>query len=234
MQNQSRGRGSLLDLLLPGRGQQRRHWALRDVDFTVCEGESWGIIGHNGAGKSTLCLMLARILTPDEGSAIVRGEVTPLVTLGAAFNPALSGRDNLALYAAYLGISPEVMRERTPEIIAFAELAEFIDEPIRTYSTGMRARLGFAVATSLKPEILILDEVLSVGDRDFRAKSKAKIESLMADSKCILTVSHSVSFLRQICTHCLWLDHGRVKMAGPAREVLDAYEADGGAASRRK
>jgi ABC-2 type transport system ATP-binding protein len=218
---------SLREVLLRRRrsSSSDKRWALRGVNLRCQEGESWGIIGHNGAGKSTLCLMLASILTPDEGSAHIRGKVSALVTLGAAFNPGLSGRDNIHLYAAYLGIPAPVLASKMDEIIAFSELEEFIDEPIRNYSTGMRARLGFAVATSLDPEILILDEVLSVGDRGFRAKSQKRIESMMTRSKCILTVSHSVSFLRKITTHCLWLDRGSVHMAGPSDEVLKAYEA---------
>jgi ABC-type polysaccharide/polyol phosphate transport system ATPase subunit len=223
---QQGGKGSLRESLLGRKGAKevQARWALRDVNFTVNEGQSWGIIGHNGAGKSTLCLLVANILTPDEGTATIRGRVSALVTLGAAFNPSLSGRDNVKLYATFLGIPADVIATKMDEIIAFSELEEFIDEPIRGYSTGMRARLGFAVATSLDPEILILDEVLSVGDRAFRAKSKARIEELMRSSKCILTVSHSNSFLKQITTHCLWLDRGRVKMAGPSDEVLAAYE----------
>lgn len=213
-------------LLKRGRSQEDdTRWALRGVNLQCHEGESWGIIGHNGAGKSTLCLMLASILTPDEGAAHIRGKVSALVTLGAAFNAELSGRDNIQLYAAYLGIPPAVLASKMDEIIDFSELQEFIEEPVRNYSTGMRARLGFAVATSLDPEILILDEVLSVGDRGFRAKSQQRIESMMSRSKCILTVSHSVSFLRNITTHCLWLDRGAVHMAGTSEEVLKAYEA---------
>ena len=227
---QARRTRSLRELLLRRRRPDSNdmRWALRGVNFVCREGESWGIIGHNGAGKSTFCLMLASILTPDEGVATVRGKVSALVTLGAAFNVALTGRDNIQLYAAYLGIADKVLASKMDEIIEFSELQEFIDEPIRNYSTGMRARLGFAVATSLDPEILILDEVLSVGDRGFRAKSKKRIESMMKRSKCILTVSHSTSFLRSITTHCLWLDKGSVRMAGPATEVLDAYEGNAG------
>ena len=224
---QARRPRSLREVLLRRRRSDASdtRWALRNVNFVCREGESWGIIGHNGAGKSTLCLMLASILTPDEGVATVRGKVSALVTLGAAFNKALTGRDNIQLYAAYLGIPAKVLAAKMDEIIDFSELQEFIDEPIRNYSTGMRARLGFAVATSLDPEILILDEVLSVGDRGFRVKSQKRIKSMMKRSKCILTVSHSTSFLRAITTHCLWLDRGSVHMMGPASEVLDAYEA---------
>ena len=198
---------SLREILL-GRDRAsatQTRWALRGIDFTCREGETWGIVGHNGAGKSTLCLVLANILTPDEGQATVRGKVSALVTLGAGLNPELSGRENIQLYGAYLGIPKAVLDAKMDEIIAFSELGPFLDEPMRGYSTGMRARLGFSVASALEPEVLILDEVLSVGDPAFRAKSRARIEELMARSKCILMVSHSSTFLRQICTHCLWL-----------------------------
>ncbi len=205
-------------------------WALRGVDLTCREGESWGLLGHNGAGKSTLCLVLANILTPDEGSATIRGKVSALVTLGAGISPELTGRENIQLYASFLGIPREVILAKMPDIAEFSELGEMLDEPVRTYSTGMRARLGFAVATSLDPEILILDEVLSVGDRAFQKKSRARMEQLMEKSKCILSVSHSASFIRQTTNHCLWLDHGRVRMAGPTEEVLAAYEAASGGA----
>ncbi|MBM4247421.1 MAG: ABC transporter ATP-binding protein [Deltaproteobacteria bacterium] len=222
-----RGIGALGRILgRGGRGAVR--WALRGVDLTVREGESWGIVGHNGAGKSTLCLVLADILSPDEGVVDVRGKVAALVTLGAGFQPELSARENMLLYGAFLGVPRATMVARLDEILAFAELAEYADEPIRGFSSGMRARLGFAVATSLDPEILLLDEVLSVGDRQFRAKCRARIQAMKQRSRCVLTVSHSVTFLRQITTHCLWLDKGTVRMAGPAAAVLDAYEATGG------
>jgi ABC-type polysaccharide/polyol phosphate transport system ATPase subunit len=222
---QQRGTASLRELFLGGAKAKERQarWALRNVSFACQEGQSWGVIGHNGAGKSTLCLLIANILTPDEGTSTIRGRVSALVTLGAAFNPSLTGRENVKIYATFLGIPANVLAAKMDEIIAFSELEDFIDEPIRGYSTGMRARLSFSVATSLDPEILILDEVLSVGDHAFRAKSKARIEQLMKSSKCILTVSHSLSFLRQITTHCLWLDHGTVKMIGTSAEVLAAY-----------
>ncbi len=224
-QPQARGLG-LLRRMASGRAPVR--WALRGVDLTVREGESWGIVGHNGAGKSTLCLVLADILAPDEGTVEVRGKIAALVTLGAGFQPEASARENILLYGAFLGIPAATMQARVDEILAFAELTEYADEPIRGFSSGMRARLGFAVATSLDPEILLLDEVLSVGDRQFRAKSRARLELIRARSRCVITVSHSVPFLRQVATHCLWLDKGTVRMAGPAGAVLDAYEATGG------
>lgn len=227
---QQRSRMSIRKALLGG-GLARKApviWALRDVDLTCHEGEVVGVVGPNGAGKSTLCLVLSRILEPDEGRIVVRGQVSTLLSLGAGFNRELSGRDNILLNAAFLGIPRKEIGRRMDEIMDFADLGEFIDQPIRFYSNGMRSRLGFAIATSLDPEILVLDEVLSVGDRAFRAKSQARIESLMARSRLIVIVSHSGAFLRTVCTHCLWLERGRVRGYGPAAEVLDAYEEEMG------
>jgi ABC-2 type transport system ATP-binding protein len=232
---QHRPTRSLREILTGRESQQaaQTRWALRGVDLTCREGESWGILGHNGAGKSTLCLVLANILTPDEGTATIRGKVSALVTLGAGIHPEMTGRENVLLYASFLGIDRRTILDKLPEIADFSELGDLLDEPVRTYSTGMRARLGFAVATSIEPEILILDEVLSVGDRAFQKKSRARMEQMMQKSKCILSVSHSASFVRQTTSHCLWLDHGQVRMAGPTGEVLPAYEAATGGASPR-
>ena len=227
---QQRSRMSIRKALLGG-GLRRKApmiWALRDVDLTCHEGEIVGVVGPNGAGKSTLCLVLSRILEPDEGTVQVRGHVSTLLSLGAGFNRELSGRANILLNAAFLGIPRKEIARRMDAIVDFADLGEFIDQPIRFYSNGMRSRLGFAIATSLDPEILVLDEVLSVGDRAFRAKSQARIESMMAQSRLIVIVSHATSFLRKVCTHCLWLDRGRVRQFGPAAGVLDAYEHEVG------
>jgi ABC-type polysaccharide/polyol phosphate transport system ATPase subunit len=221
-----RQRRSVREMLLQGRSRRPAPllWALRNVSFTAQEGQTLGIVGPNGAGKSTLCLVLARILAPDEGTATVRGKVSPLLTLGAGFNRDLSGRGNIELCAAFLGIPRATVLRKIDEIIEFSELGDFIDEPIRTYSGGMRARLGFSVATALDPEILILDEVLAVGDRSFRAKSQRRLEEMLAQSKLIVIVSHAVDFLREVCTHCLWLERGRLVQLGEAGAVLDAYQ----------
>jgi ABC-type polysaccharide/polyol phosphate transport system ATPase subunit len=200
-------------------------WALRGVSLTCGEGEVVGVVGPNGAGKSTLCLVLSRILDPDEGTLLVRGHVSTLLSLGAGFNRELSGRENILLNAAFLGIARREIGRRMQAIVDYADLGDFIDQPIRFYSNGMRSRLGFAIATALDPEILVLDEVLSVGDRAFRAKSQARIEEMMARSRLIVIVSHATSFLRGVCSHCLWLDRGRVRAFGDAKAVLDAYEA---------
>ncbi|MDJ0789019.1 MAG: ABC transporter ATP-binding protein [Myxococcota bacterium] len=224
---QSRRRISIKSLLLGGSfGQERKLlWALRDVSFKAYEGEILGVIGPNGAGKSTLCLALSEILLPDEGSVSVRGRVSTLLSLGAGFNRDLSGRDNILLNGAYLGMRREQIQSRVAEIVEFSELGDFIDQPVRFYSSGMRARLAFSIASCLEPEILILDEVLSVGDRAFQEKSRRRLEELMARSRLIVIVSHSSEFLRSICTHALWLERGRVRGYGSAKEILDAYEA---------
>jgi ABC-type polysaccharide/polyol phosphate transport system ATPase subunit len=204
----------------------QKFWALRGIDLTCEEGQVLGIVGHNGAGKSTLCMALARILTPDEGEADVNGQVTPLLGLGSGFHPEMTGRGNIFLYAAFLGIPRAVIENKFEEILEFSELGRFIDEPLYTYSSGMKARLGFSVATMIEPEIMILDEVLAVGDRQFREKSRARIREMMKISKLIVVVSHAGEFIRRTCTHCLWLDHGQRRAYGETKEIMDQYEAD--------
>jgi ABC-type polysaccharide/polyol phosphate transport system ATPase subunit len=213
--------------VLTGRAwRDRTHifWALRDINLSCAEGEVLGIVGPNGAGKSTLCLVLAGILSPDEGEAVVRGKVSALLSLGAGLQKDLTGRENIILNAAFLGIPPRQLVGQLDDIIEFAELSDFIDEPVRTYSSGMRARLGFSVAASLQPEVLILDEVLSVGDVAFRNKSERRIKEMIAGSKLIIIVSHELALLRSLCTRCLWLDSGRVREHGESGPVLDAFE----------
>ncbi|MFT4539633.1 MAG: ABC-type polysaccharide/polyol phosphate transport system ATPase subunit [Planctomycetota bacterium] len=217
---------SLKQVLLSGRvkSDSTQFWALRHIDLTCQEGQVVGVLGHNGAGKSTLCMIVARILEPDEGVANIRGKVTPLLSLGSGFHTEMTGRDNIFLNAAFLGISRELIEEKIHDIVEFSELGSFIEEPIYTYSSGMRARLGFSVAAMIEPEIMILDEVLGVGDRGFRQKSQVRIQEMMERSKLIMIVSHSSQFLRRTCTHCLWIDKGRVKAFGEAEEVLEMYD----------
>ncbi|MGI9431807.1 MAG: ABC transporter ATP-binding protein [Myxococcota bacterium] len=227
---QSRSRMGIKKLLSQGLSNRvPTIWALRDVDLTCHEGEVVGVIGPNGAGKSTLCLALSGILEADEGTAKIRGQVSTLLTLGAGFNRELSGRDNILLNAAFLGIPRKQALDRMQRIVEFADLGEFIDQPIRFYSNGMRSRLGFAIATAMDPEILVLDEVLSVGDRTFRQKSRTRIGEMMDRSKLIVIVSHATAFLRVVCTHVLWLEKGHVRGYGKANEILDAYEEEMGA-----
>jgi ABC-type polysaccharide/polyol phosphate transport system ATPase subunit len=206
------------------RDRSKVFWALRHVDLSCHEGQVLGIVGPNGAGKSTLCLVLAGILLPDEGDAEVRGRVSALLSLGAGFSRDLSGRENIMLSAAYLGIPRRTIEHHFREIVGFAELEEVIDEPVRTYSSGMKARLGFSVAASLQPEVLILDEVLSVGDLAFQNKSRRRIEQMIQASKLIIIVSHDVPLLRGLSTHSLWLEKGSVREYGDSQPVLAAFE----------
>jgi len=206
------------------RDRSQKFWALRHVDLACREGEVLGIVGPNGAGKSTLCLVLAGILPPDEGEIAVRGRVSALLSLGAGFSKDLSGRQNILLNAAFLGIPRREIEARIDEIVAFGELDDVIDQPVRTYSSGMRARLGFSIATIIQPEVLLLDEVLSVGDIAFREKSRRRMQDMIVASKLIIIVSHDMALLRGLCTHCLWLADGRVRAHGEAETVLTAFE----------
>jgi ABC-2 type transport system ATP-binding protein/lipopolysaccharide transport system ATP-binding protein len=198
-------------------------WALRDIDFVVREGETVGIVGHNGAGKSTLLKLVAGVLRPTHGRVWVKGRVAPLLQLGAVFDTEMTGRENVFLNATLLGFRAAEVARRLDHIVDFAGVREFIDMPLRTYSTGMVARLGFAIATDVQPDVLIVDEVLSVGDEEFQRKSKARLRELRAKGDAILLVSHDLESIRKQCHRALWLDHGRLVMAGPPGEVVDAY-----------
>ena len=200
-------------------------WALRDVSFELPKGEVLGIVGHNGAGKSTLLKIVARILRPTSGTIEVNGRVVPMLELGSGFDPELSGRENIFLNGAILGYSKSFLQSKYDEILAFSELQEFIEVPVRNYSSGMKMRLAFSIATLVHPDILIVDEILSVGDAAFRAKSLARMMELMQGGTTVLFVSHSLKQIRQLCTCVLWLDHGRARMFGPAKAVCDAYQA---------
>jgi len=219
--------GRLRDLIFSG--QWRRPaapvlWALRGISLSCAEGTVLGIVGHNGSGKSTLCLVLSGILTPDEGTATVRGKVSALLTLGTGFNGELTGRENIMLNAAFLGIPRATIRSKIDEIVDFSELGEFIDQPVRTYSSGMSARLGFSIAVSIEPDIIIIDEVLSVGDAHFQRKSRQRMDELMNRSRMIVLVSHNTSFLKSMCTHVLWLERGTMRAFGDAKPILDEYQ----------
>lgn len=202
-------------------------WALRDVSFDVRRGEVLGIIGRNGAGKSTLLKVISGILKPTEGSVQVRGNVAPMLELGSGFDFDLTGRENIFLNGAILGYSEGFLKEKYQEIVDFSELGQFIDVPLRNYSSGMVTRLAFSIATVVKPDILIVDEVLSVGDADFQAKSKARMLELMGGGTTVLFVSHDLKQIRDICDRVLWLEHGCIRMFGPAKDVCAAYETGG-------
>ena len=199
-------------------------WALRDVSFRVVPGESLAVIGPNGAGKSTLLQVLAGIIQPNEGTVDVVGHVSSLLTLGAGFDADLTGRDNIRLAGAFLGIPHKVMEAELPGIVDFADLGDFIDAPIKTYSSGMRARLGFSIATAVDPDVLIIDEVLSTGDAVFRAKSKQRIIELTKAAKGIVLVTHDMAWVTEFCNRALLLDHGHVIMEGPPEQVVELHQ----------
>lgn len=209
--------------LLEGKVRQRSFNALSQVNLTVHRGEVFGIIGHNGAGKSTLLKLIARVIRPTLGRIVVRGNVAPLLDVGAGFHPELTGRENVYLNGAMLGFSRDEMKEKFPRIVEFSELGDFIDAPLRTYSSGMSARLGFAVATDSQPDILIVDEILSVGDEAFQHKSYERIQSIKAQGATILLVSHSMSMIETICQRAAWLHRGQVMSLDHARVVVDQY-----------
>ncbi|MDH3306681.1 MAG: ABC transporter ATP-binding protein [Acidimicrobiia bacterium] len=211
--------------LVKGQVQYEKLIALKDVSFTVGRGEVFSIIGPNGAGKSTMMKMVARVLPPTSGRVIVRGSVAPMIELGAGFNPELTGYENIVLYGTLLGRDPAVMRERANAIAVWAELTDFLDVPIRSYSSGMLARLGFAVATDVQPEILLVDEVLAVGDESFQRTSKLRMEEMIAQGTSVVFVSHDLATVEQIATRTLWLDKGVTKMIGEPSDVIAAYKA---------
>jgi ABC-type polysaccharide/polyol phosphate transport system ATPase subunit len=197
--------------------------ALNNVDLQVNQGEILGIIGRNGAGKSTLLKVISRVLIPTEGRVRTRGMVSPLLELGAGFHPELTGRENIFLNGTLLGHSRREIESRLSEIIEFAELGAFIDSPLRTYSSGMTARLGFSIATTWKPEILILDETLSVGDEVFRYKCQLRMEKYRDDGATTLIVTHDSATVKSLCSRAVWLDHGQVKAIGSSDEVVERY-----------
>lgn len=199
-------------------------WALKDVSFTVEEGDRVGILGLNGAGKSTLLKVISGVFKPTEGKITVNGNIVPLLELGAGFDRQYTGGENIFLYGTVLGYSREFLKEKYDEIVEFSGLGEFIDVPIKNYSSGMRARLGFSIATIVDPEILILDEVLSVGDRKFKRKSLKKIKSMMASNVTVLFVSHNTDQVRDICNKAILLKHGQLIAKGEVNEVCDIYE----------
>jgi len=199
-------------------------WALRDVTFRVQHGESLAVIGPNGAGKSTLLQVLAGIIAPSEGSIHVVGKISSLLTLGAGFDQELTGRDNILLAGAFLGMDHRDMEERLPGIIDFADIGDFIDAPIKTYSSGMRARLGFSISTAVDPDVLLIDEVLATGDAVFRAKSKERIKELTVAAKGIVLVTHDMQWVTEFCNRAMLLDHGHVISEGNPADVVALHQ----------
>lgn len=197
--------------------------AVKNVSFDIKKGEAWGIVGTNGSGKSTLLKAISGIIKPYKGSITVNGTVAPLIELGAGFDPNLTARENIFLNGTVLGHSKKYMQEHFDEIVDFAELWDFLDSPIKNYSSGMTARLGFSIATMVRPEILIVDEILSVGDFKFRQKCEKRMQEMLSGGTTLLYVSHSIETVKQMCTHAIWLDKGDVVMIGDVKTVCDAY-----------
>lgn len=200
-------------------------YALRDVSLELRRGEVFGLVGRNGAGKSTLLKAIARVIRPTTGRVWVKGHVAPLLEMGAGFHVELTGRENIYLYGSLLGFSRREMEEKLEQIVDFAELWDFIDSPLRTYSTGMVTRLGFSIATDVKPDVLIVDEILGVGDEAFQRKSRERMLGFCDEGTTVLLVTHNSDLMTSMCDRAMWLDQGQTKMVGPAREVAAAYHA---------
>ena len=200
--------------------------AVKDVSFQVRAGEAWGLIGTNGSGKSTMLKAISGILKPYKGSITINGSVAPLIELGAGFDQELTARENIFLNGCVLGHSEKFMKEHFDEIVDFAEIHQFLDSPLKNFSSGMRARLGFSIATMVKPDILIVDEILSVGDYKFRQKCEKRMNEMLSGGTTLLYVSHSIEEVRRLCDHALWIDKGVARMQGEVTEVCDAYMAE--------
>jgi ABC-2 type transport system ATP-binding protein len=209
---------------LKGKLHYQEFWALRDISFQLTKGEILGVVGLNGAGKSTLLRLLAGVLKPTKGFVHVNGTIAPLIELGAGFDADLSARDNIYLNGAFLGHNRKMMTEKFDEILDFSELREFVDVPLKNFSSGMNARLGFAIATLVHPDLLLLDEVLSVGDFRFQQKCEDRINSMIAGGATVVFVSHSIEQVERMCSRVLWLEHHGVKMIGAAHEICALYK----------
>lgn len=208
---------------LKGKIRHKDFWALKHISFDVYKGEVMGIIGRNGSGKSTLLKVISGILKPTQGNVTCHGNIVPMLELGSGFDQDLTGRENIFLNGAILGYSEEFLNQKYEEILAFSELGEFIDVPIRNYSSGMMMRLAFSVATVVNPQILIVDEILAVGDEAFQAKSRARMMELMSGGTTVLFVSHDLNQIKDMCDRVIWLDHGEIKMQGKTAEVCEQY-----------
>lgn len=214
---------SLKSALMRGRTSiYEEFWAVKDVSLEVPEGTTFGLIGRNGSGKSTLLKMLARILVPDKGRVVMNGRVASLLEVGSGFHPELSGRENIYLNGSILGMSKKEIDGKFDDIVDFSEVRRFIDQPVKNYSSGMYVRLGFSVAVHVRPDILVVDEVLAVGDAGFQAKSRKRFAELKGDGRTIILVSHSMSQVRELCDRVAWIDQGSLRAIGePARVIAD-------------
>ena len=208
------------------KGETKKITVLKDISFTVNRGEKLGILGFNGAGKSTLLRIIAGIYEPSNGQIHINGKIAPLLELSAGFDKNYSGKDNIYLNGALLSMDKEFIESKYDEIVEYSELGDFINLPVKNYSKGMKAKLGFSIATLINPDILIIDEILAVGDIKFRKKSGETLNSMMADGVTVLLVSHSINQVRRICDRCIWIDNGEIIMEGEVNEVCDAYVQD--------
>lgn len=208
---------------ISGKVTHNEFFALKNLSFDVYKGEVMGIIGHNGSGKSTLLKVISGILKPTQGRVECYGNIVPMLELGSGFDSDLTGKENIFLNGAILGYSEEFLNEKYHQILQFSELGEFINVPIRNYSSGMMMRLAFSVATVVNPRILIVDEILAVGDESFQEKSRERMMELMSGGTTVLFVSHSLEQIREMCNRVIWLDHGEIKMIGNAKDVCDEY-----------
>jgi ABC-2 type transport system ATP-binding protein len=198
-------------------------WALKGISFDVEQGDKVGIVGLNGAGKSTLLKLISGVMKPTEGNIKIKGKIVPLLQLGAGFDPDYTGRENIFLNGSLLGYPKEFLESKFDEIVEFSEIGDFIDVPLKNYSTGMKVRLGFSIATAVNPQILILDEVLSVGDANFQEKSEKRIKSLLNSNVTVLFVSHSAEQVKRICNKAIWLEKGKLVKKGPSDEICNMY-----------
>lgn len=212
-----------IDVLSRKKKEKNEFWALSDVNFEVKKGEVVGFVGSNGAGKSTLLKVIAGVMKPTNGNIEVYGNICPMIELGAGFDMDLTARENIFLNGAVMGYSKEFIEAKFDEIVEFSELKDFLDVPVRNFSSGMVARLAFSIATIVEPEILIVDEILSVGDIAFQQKSENKMRSMIGGGTTVLFVSHSIEQIKKMCDRAVWLEHGKVKMVGEAKEVCEAY-----------
>ena len=207
-----------------GKNSYTQFWALRDISLTVKKGESIGVIGDNGAGKSTLLRVMARILNPTLGQAIIHGNVTPILELGALFDPELTGRENVYLNGAMYGFSRQIMNGKLDRLLDFAGIGDFIDSPLRTYSNGMIARLAFAIATDVDADIVLIDEVLAVGDNNFQEKCISRMETFNKNGTTLVTVYHNLGLIDKLCSRVIWMEHGRIKADGNPSVIIPDYK----------
>lgn len=213
-----------INLFTPKKKKKKDYfWALKDIDFKINKGDVVGIIGANGAGKSTLLKVVSGVYKPTTGTVEVNGKISPMIELGAGFDAELTARENIYLNGAILGYSKEFLEEKFEEIVEFSELREFLDVPIKNFSSGMVAKLAFSISTIVDPEVLIVDEILAVGDIKFQEKSKNKMMSMIKGGTTVLYVSHSTESIKQLCNKVIWLDHGKIVKIGEANEVCDEY-----------